>query len=88
MIGSSMVCVCVCVCIISIIVIKFLSSSGTTSQCSHISSHLFVSAENQKSACDLETVSHDRCPDNVYERKEHSPPENPCYPHKKERYEL
>ena len=47
-----------------------------------------VSADTVKGACDLETLSHDRCPDNVYERKEYSPPEDPCFPHKKERYEL
>jgi hypothetical protein len=44
--------------------------------------------ENVHSACDQETVSHDSCPDNVYTREEHSPPEVPCFPHEKERYEL
>ena len=47
-----------------------------------------VVVEMVESGCDLKTLSHDRCPDNVLERREFTPAEFPCYPHKKDRYEL
>ena len=74
-------CVCVFVILIFCVVVLILCVRVYMSICA-------CSLDTLNSACDLETLSHDRCPDNVYERKEHSPPEHPCYPHKKERYEL